>query len=118
MDPHGFYLHQVAIKFLERGSQSIQIADREVLNMQICSMHPHIVRFREVSGYPCAPLLPVRARIASGPSHTSPAGGVQPGPALHFHPATLQPWSCVVLPDVHSSHNGQWDRNMLMRSTG
>lgn len=40
---------QVAIKFLERGSPAIRIADREVLNMQMCSMHPNIIQFREVS---------------------------------------------------------------------
>lgn len=44
---------QVAIKFLERGSQPAAIADREVFNMMPCSLHPHIIKFREVCGLLC-----------------------------------------------------------------
>lgn len=40
--------NQVAIKFIPRGSNSVQVVAREVLNQRLCFHHPHIVQFREV----------------------------------------------------------------------
>ena len=39
----------VAIKFLARGKKLIKDADREICNLRLCSMHPYIIRFKEVS---------------------------------------------------------------------
>lgn len=39
---------QVAIKFVERGSSSIKLVIREVLNQRLCFMHPHVVQFYEL----------------------------------------------------------------------
>ncbi|KAL0031961.1 hypothetical protein WJX79_009132 [Trebouxia sp. C0005] len=42
------YGNQVAIKFIPRGSNSIHVVAREVLNQRLCFHHPHIIQFREV----------------------------------------------------------------------
>lgn len=39
----------VAIKFLARGKKLIKDADREICNLRLCSMHPYIIRFKEVT---------------------------------------------------------------------
>ncbi|KAK9864213.1 hypothetical protein WJX84_010667 [Apatococcus fuscideae] len=39
---------QFAIKFLDRGRASIRNFEREVLNLRLCSLHPHIVKLHEV----------------------------------------------------------------------
>ena len=39
---------QVAIKFIERGSKAMRGVDREVLNLRLCSLHPYVVKFKEV----------------------------------------------------------------------
>lgn len=40
---------QFAIKFMDRGRASIRNFEREVLNLRLCSLHPHIVKLHEVS---------------------------------------------------------------------
>ena len=39
---------QFAIKFMDRGRASIRNFEREVLNLRLCSLHPHIVKLHEV----------------------------------------------------------------------
>jgi serine/threonine-protein kinase SRK2 len=42
------YGRQVAIKFVERGAGITKNVVREILNHRLCSLHPHIIQFREV----------------------------------------------------------------------
>ncbi|KAL0055292.1 hypothetical protein WJX82_010289 [Trebouxia sp. C0006] len=41
-------MRDVAIKFINRGSNSIKTAGREILNQRLCCMHPNIIQFQEV----------------------------------------------------------------------
>ena len=50
---------QVAIKFIERGSSNMRGVDREVLNLRLVSLHPYVVKFKEVCRGPHQ-LLPCR----------------------------------------------------------
>ncbi|KAK9804863.1 hypothetical protein WJX72_008981 [[Myrmecia] bisecta] len=38
----------VAIKFIPQGSESVKRAEKEILNMRLCNLHPHIIQFYEV----------------------------------------------------------------------
>ncbi|KAL3132801.1 hypothetical protein ABBQ38_006728 [Trebouxia sp. C0009 RCD-2024] len=41
-------MKDVAIKFINRGSNSIKTAGREILNQRLCCNHPNIIQFQEV----------------------------------------------------------------------
>ncbi|KAK9805164.1 hypothetical protein WJX72_003078 [[Myrmecia] bisecta] len=38
----------IAIKFIPQGSESVKRAEKEILNMRLCNLHPHIIQFHEV----------------------------------------------------------------------
>lgn len=47
---------QVAVKLVKKGAISMQRVRREVLNLRLCAVHPHIITFRDVRALQRSPL--------------------------------------------------------------
>ncbi|KAK9867482.1 hypothetical protein WJX84_012200 [Apatococcus fuscideae] len=77
---------QFAIKFMDRGRASIRNFEREVLNLRLCSLHPHIVKLHEV--FLTADYLAIVLEYAAGGDlatyigeHCTSQGGLTEGQA-------------------------------------
>ena len=65
---------EVAIKFVERGAGITKNVVREILNHRLCSLHPHIVQFKEVSSTSRAVGIPLRDASHAGSCAARVAG--------------------------------------------